>query len=123
MNQNIVVKEQRFIGYYYILFLFLIVANVSGMVPYSLTLTSYLIITLFFSLTTFLGIVIVGESTNGNHAFHKTKLPMYVPLPIAKLLVAIEFLSYVARVFSLSIRLFANMMAGHTLLKILIGFV
>jgi ATP synthase subunit 6 len=92
-----------------------------GLIPYSFTVTSSFVITFFLALSHFTGINIIG--------FFKTQwetanllLPSGVPLAIAPFLILIELVSYVAKVFSLSIRLFANMMSGHALLKILIGF-
>jgi F0F1-type ATP synthase membrane subunit a len=91
------------------------------MIPFSLTITSYILITLIFSLTTFVGINILGYLYNGRH-FIKIYLPAGIPSGISLILILIEAVSYIAKVLSLSIRLFANMMSGHTLLKILIAF-
>lgn len=103
------------------LFFFILICNIFGLIPYTFTLTSSFIVTFFLAATHFIGINIIG--------FYKLKwnffnlfLPSGVPLFIAPFLVMIELISYVAKVFSLSIRLFANMMSGHALLKILIGF-
>ena len=92
------------------------------MFPYSLTITSHLIITLYFSIGIFLSLNMIGL------LFHKEKffvlfLPEGVPVLIIPFLIIIEYVSYISRVFSLAIRLFANMLAGHILLKILISFV
>lgn len=122
LYDNVAIKEHAFLGYYYMLFMTVLFANISGMVPYSLTVTSYILITLFFALTTFSAINIVGYLHNGKN-FFKVFLPGGIPLVISILLILIEVVSYVAKVLSLSIRLFANMMSGHTLLKILIAFV
>lgn len=91
------------------------------MVPFSLTITSYILITLIFSVTTFVAINILGYLYNGRH-FIKVYLPAGIPNSISLILILIEMVSYIAKVLSLSIRLFANMMSGHTLLKILISF-
>jgi ATP synthase subunit 6 len=92
-----------------------------GLIPYSFTLTSSFVVTFFLALTHFIGINIIAI-VERKWEFANMFLPSGVPLIIAPLLVPIEFTSYIARVFSLSIRLFANMMSGHALLKILIGF-
>lgn len=92
------------------------------MIPFSITITSHLILTLTYALSFFIGINIIGI------LYHKEKwfrlfLPEGVPLFIVPFLFIIECLSYFSRVVSLSVRLFANMLSGHILMKILIGFV
>ncbi|CAI8608470.1 unnamed protein product [Vicia faba] len=92
-----------------------------GMIPYSFTVTSHFLITLGLSFSIFIGITIVGFQRNGLH-FLSFLLPAGVPLPLAPFLVLLELISYCFRALSLGIRLFANMMAGHSLVKILSGF-
>jgi ATP synthase subunit 6 len=118
---NTSLKRRQYFTILFYLFLFILISNIVGLIPYSFTITSSFIITFFIALSHFNGINIIG--------FFKTKwetvnllLPSGVPLAIAPFLVLIELVSYIAKVFSLSIRLFANMMSGHALLKILIGF-
>lgn len=110
--------------FYYIstLFLFILFSNVLGLLPYSLTVTSYLVLTLFLSGTTFFGSLLVGLQRH-SFRFFSFFIPAGTPLVLKPFLVLIEIISYVSRVLSLSIRLFANMLAGHALLKILCGFV
>lgn len=91
------------------------------MIPYSFTITSHLFITFGLALTLFLGINIIAIKIYKLH-FLGFFLPNGVSIVLAPLLVPIELVSYIARVFSLAIRLFANMMSGHTLLKIIAGF-
>jgi len=91
------------------------------MVPYSFTITSHIIFTFSLALSIFLGINIIGIQTHGLN-FFSLFLPKGVPIFIVPLLITIEFLSYIVKVFTLSIRLFANMTSGHTLLKIIAGF-
>ena len=112
---------QVYFPYIFIIFFFVLQSNFIGMVPYSFTLTSSLIVTFSLALGTFVGLNIVGILIH-KLAFLALFLPPGTPIVIAPFIVCIEFISYIARVFSLSIRLFANMMAGHTLLKILAGF-
>nr|ANY30730.1 ATPase subunit 6 [Thalassia hemprichii] len=100
---------------------FLLFCNPQGMIPYSFTVTSHFLITLALSFSIFIGITIVGFQTNGLH-FLSFLLPAGVPLPLAPFLVLLELISYCFRALSLGIRLFANMMAGHSLVKILSGF-
>jgi F-type H+-transporting ATPase subunit a len=92
-----------------------------GMVPYSFTVTSHIVITLGLSTVAFLAINIIGIRTHGFHML-SLFLPGGAPLALAPLLVPIELVSYSFRVISLALRLFANMMSGHCLLKILAGF-
>jgi ATP synthase subunit 6 len=101
--------------------MFIFTSNLVGLIPYSFTITSSFIVTFFLALSHFIGINIIGI-VERRWEFASLFLPSGVPSEISFLLVPIEFVSYIARVFSLSIRLFANMMSGHALLKILIGF-
>ena len=102
-------------------FLFILFCNLLGMVPYGFTVTSHIIVTLGLALTIFIGINIIGIKAHGLHML-SLFLPPGAPLIMAPLLVFIEVVSYSFRVVSLSLRLFANMMSGHCLLKILAGF-
>ena len=122
LKNNISIKKYSFIFLFYFVFLFILISNLMGMTPYSITITSHLIFTLFYSLAFFIGTNLIGV------LYHKEKyfqlfLPDGLPLFIIPLLIVIEYISYFSRILSLSIRLFANMMSGHILMKILIGFV
>ena len=103
------------------LFTFILISNLIGLVPYSFTSTSHLIVTFFLAAMTFIGINIIGGQTHGVH-FFSLFFPPGSPLGLAPLLIPIEIVSYIFRPISLSVRLFANMMAGHTLLKVIGGF-
>jgi len=103
------------------IFFFIASMNLVGLVPYSFTLTSHFVVTLAISLTIFIGTNIICVRLHGLE-FFGLFLPSGTPLPLAFLLVPIEFVLYFFRPFSLAIRLFCNMMAGHTLLKIFAGF-
>lgn len=102
-------------------FIFVFGCNILGMIPYTFTVTSHIIFTFCLGMTTFLGLNILGLKLHGLH-FFSLFLPPGAPLILAPLLVPIELISYIFRVIALSVRLFANMMAGHTLLKILATF-
>ena len=122
LKNSLSVKKYSFILLLYTIFLFIFISNILGMIPYSITITSHLILTLYFSLSFFIGNNIIG------FCFHKENffvlfLPEGIPLPIIPFLILIEYVSYISRIFSLAIRLFANMMSGHILLKILISFI
>jgi len=114
-------NAKKYFSWVFFLFIILIIINLSGMVPYSFTVTSHLIITFWLGLSVFIGINIIGIRTHGIN-FLSLFLPSGVPLLLAPLLIMIEIISYFIRVVSLSVRLFANMMSGHILLKVLLGF-
>ena len=92
-----------------------------GMIPYGFTVTSHIVITLALATLAFIGINIIGIKRHGFHML-SLFLPAGAPIALAPLLVAIELVSYSFRLVSLALRLFANMMSGHCLLKILAGF-
>ncbi|MGB7206291.1 MAG: F0F1 ATP synthase subunit A [Anderseniella sp.] len=110
-----------FLPLIFVIFLFLLVSNLIGMVPYSFTVTSHLIITFAMALTTYIGFNIIGIKKH-KFNFLNLFLPGGASLILVPLLVPIEIISYIFRVISLPVRLFANMMAGHTLLKVIAGF-
>ena len=114
-------KGQEFFIFLFCLFLFIITANLIGLVPYSFTLTSHLIVTFGLALIIFGGVIIIGAKEHGIK-FFGLFLPGGSSLALAPLLIPIELISFLFRVISLSVRLFSNMMAGHTLLKVVAGF-
>jgi ATP synthase subunit 6 len=121
LKENLYIQKQQYFTALFYLFFVLLLANLTGMIPYSFTITSSFIVTFFLAMTYFVAInhvLVVKHQWESNNLF----LPSGAPLAITPFLIFIEAVSYVARVFSLSIRLFANMMSGHALLKILIGF-
>jgi F-type H+-transporting ATPase subunit a len=115
-------KKNSFTLIIFFLFIFLCISNVIGMVPCVLTVTSHLSVTLFFSLSFFITHNLIGLCYH-KEVFFSLFLPSGVPIFIIPLLILIEYVSYLSRILSLSIRLFANMVSGHILLKILVGFV
>nr|QUJ09441.1 ATP synthase F0 subunit 6 [Neorhodomela munita] len=121
VQENLNAKGEIYFPFIFTLHLFLLFSNLVGMVPYSFTITSHIALTFSLSLAIFIGINIIGLKTHGLN-FFSLFLPRNVPLIIVPLLVTIEFLSYIVKVFTLAIRLFANMTSGHTLLKIIAGF-
>lgn len=114
-------KSQLFFPLIFTLFLFLLSSNLFGLVPYSYTITSHLIVTFSLSLFLFVGINIICLKTHKEKIF-RLFFPGSTSVSLAFLLVPIEFISFNFKPVSLSIRLFANMMAGHTLLKVIAGF-
>lgn len=122
---NSMVKEQIgkevYLPFIYSLFFFVLIANLFGNIPYSFTVTSSIIVSIGLSFTIFIGVTILGLSIHKLH-FFSYFIPSGTPLALVPLLVLIELISYIARAGSLGIRLFANIVAGHTLLKILSTF-
>ena len=104
------------------LFVFILFANVLGLIPYSFTVTSHIVITLALALVVFIGATIIGFWRQG-FGYLSMFLPSGVPWWLWWLVVPVEIISYFIRPMSLSIRLFANMMAGHMMLKVMAGFV
>jgi F-type H+-transporting ATPase subunit a len=93
-----------------------------GLLPYAFTVTSQIIITFFLAIVIFFGVTIIGFIKNGV-GFLKIFAPSGVPIFLFPIIVAIEIISFLSRPVSLSVRLFANMLAGHTMLKVFGGFV
>jgi len=98
-----------------------VLSNLIGMIPYSFTITSHLIITFLLSLTIYIGFNLIGIKKHKLN-FLKILLPSGANILLVPILVPIELISYIFRVVSLPVRLFANMMSGHTLLKVIAGF-
>ena len=110
-----------FISLIFSVFFFILLCNLIGMIPYSFTLTSHLIITFTLSLTIYIGFNLIGIKKHKLN-FLNLLLPSGASIALVTILVPIELVSYIFRVISLPVRLFANMMAGHTLLKVIAGF-
>jgi F-type H+-transporting ATPase subunit a len=110
-----------FLPFVFTLFLFILFANLLGLVPWSFTVTSHIIVTFALAIVVFVGVTIIGIIKHGVH-FLRLFVPSGVSVVLLVVLVPIEILSYVIRPFTLSIRLFANMLAGHTMLAIFGGF-
>ena len=114
-------RGQYFFPIVFAVFFYVLSLNVIGLVPYSFTLSSHFVVTFAIALFLFLGINIICVRTHGIE-FFSLFLPSGTSAALAFLLVPIELISYVFKPVSLSIRLFANMMGGHTLLKVIAGF-
>ena len=115
-------EGMKFFPFVFTLFMFVLFANVIGLIPYSFTVTSQLIITVALAFTVFFIVVGYGFWRNGLH-FLNLFVPKGVPVYILPAIVAIEVLSFVSRPISHSVRLFANMLAGHITLQVFAGFV
>ena len=114
-------NNKKYFPFIVVLFLFILFNNLIGLIPYSFTITSHLIITFALSFSIFIGINIISFKRH-NIAMFSLFLPANTTFFLALLLVPIEFISYVAKPISLGVRLFINLMAGHTLLKVIVGF-
>lgn len=121
LTENVKKNGNLYFPFLFSMFSFIFFCNLLGMIPFSFTVTSHIVVTLSLSMLSFLAINIIGVRTHGFHLL-SLFLPPGAPLALAPLLVAIELVSYSFRVVSLALRLFANMMSGHCLLKILAGF-
>jgi F-type H+-transporting ATPase subunit a len=115
-------EGMRFFPLVFSLFMFILAVNMIGMIPYAFTVTSHIIITVSLALLVFLTVVIYGFWKNGLR-FFKLFVPSGIPIYILPLVVLIEVMSFISRPVSHSVRLFANMLAGHITLKVFAGFV
>jgi ATP synthase subunit 6 len=122
VKQQIGLKGEKFLPFMYMLFVFILMSNCVGLLPYSFTVTGQFLVTLSLAFSSFIGVVIIGFVTFKLH-FLSFFVPTGVSKALVPFLVVIEVISYLIRPFSLAIRLFANMLAGHTLLHILAAFV
>jgi F-type H+-transporting ATPase subunit a len=122
IDENVGHEGREYFPFIFTLFIFILLGNLLGMIPYGFTFTSHIIVTFAMAGVVFLGVTIIGIARHGFH-FLSFFVPHGVPAVLLLLLVPIEVLSYFIRPFTLSIRLFANMMAGHTMLAIFAGFV
>src|SRR3954469_4049525 len=115
-------EGMKFFPLVFTLFMFILAANIIGLVPYPFTVTSHIIITACLAILVFLTVIIYGFYKNGLH-FFGLFVPSGIPIYILPLIVFIEVLSFLSRPISHSVRLFANMLAGHITLKLVGGFV
>jgi len=121
LRENVGSEGRGYFPFIFTLFLFILFGNLFGMIPYAYTFTSQIIVTFAMAITVFVGVTVIGLVRHGLH-FFTLFVPSGTPLVMAPLLVPIEIISYFVRPVSLSVRLFANMMAGHTMMKVFGGF-
>lgn len=112
----------KYFPFVFTLFIFVLVLNLLGMLPYSFTVTSHIVVTFALAALVFIVVTVIGFARHGL-GFLKLFKPEGLPLPLVPIIVPIEVISFLIRPISLSVRLFANMMAGHTLLKVFAGFI
>jgi len=122
LSDTVGAEGKRYFPFVFTLFMFILIGNLLGLLPYSFTFTSHIIVTFAMAITVFIGVTILGLVKHKMH-FFSFFVPPGVPIAMWPLLIPIEIISYLSRPISLSVRLFANMLAGHTLLKVIGGFV
>ncbi|HAT34381.1 MAG TPA: F0F1 ATP synthase subunit A [Rhodospirillaceae bacterium] len=122
IRDTIGAEGRKYFPFVFAVFMFVLIGNLLGMTPYSFTFTSHIVVTFALAFAIFIGVTILGFVKHGLH-FFSFFLPPGTPWVMAPLLIPIEVISYLSRPISLSVRLFANMLAGHTLLKVIAGFI
>ena len=115
-------EGMKFFPLVFTLFMFILVANIIGLIPYTFTVTSHIIITAALALLVFITVLVYGFTKNGL-GFFRLFVPQGIPIYILPLIVFIEVLSFLSRPISHSVRLFANMLAGHITLKVFASFI
>ena len=115
-------NAKPFFPFIFTLFMFVLFCNMVGMLPYSFTVTSHIIVTFVLAAAIFIGVTVIGFIKHGIK-YLELFVPKGVPVVLLPLIIIIEVISYLSRPVSLSVRLFANMMAGHTMMKVFGGFV
>jgi len=121
VRENAGPEARRYFPFVFSLFMFVLVGNMLGMIPGSFTFTSHIIVTFALAMTVFVFVTLLGIVKHGMH-FFSFFMPQGAPVILAPLLIPIEIISYLSRPVSLSVRLFANMLAGHTMLKVFASF-
>ncbi len=122
VRENVGDGGKPYFPFIFSLFLYVMFANVLGMIPLSFAVTSHIVVTFALALFIFVGVTIIGFARHGAH-FLSFFVPHGVPAWLMPIMIPIEIISYFVRPISLSVRLFANMVAGHVILKLFAGFV
>lgn len=122
VKENIGQKGRAYVPFIFTLFMFILAGNLIGMLPYAFTVTSHLAVTFAFAGLIFLGTIVIGFINHGAH-FLGLFVPKDTPIALLPLIIVIEVISFLSRPVTHSVRLFANMTAGHILLKVFAGFV
>lgn len=121
LDETMGIKGRKYFPFIFTIFMFIFMGNVIGMIPYAYTFTSQIIVTFGLAMIAFGMATLIGFMRHGFRYF-TLFVPQGAPIYMLPLIVPIEILSYLSRPISLSVRLFANMMAGHTMLKVFAGF-
>ena len=115
-------EGRPYFPFVFTVFMFVLFGNLFGMLPYAFTFTSHIVVTFTMAMFVFLGVTLIAIMKHKMH-FFSFFMPPGVPMYMAPILIPIEIISYLSRPISLSVRLFANMLAGHTLMKVFAGFI
>lgn len=122
VRENVGTEGRAYFPFIFTLFMFILFSNLLGLIPYTFTVTSHIIVTFALAGIVFIGVTIIALIKHG-WKFFTYFVPHGTPVVMMPLLVPIEVISYLARPVTLALRLFANMTAGHTMLKVFAGFV
>jgi len=122
IRDNVGKEGRQYFPFIFSLFMFVLFGNLLGMIPYTFTYTSHIIVTFALASVVFIGVTIIGFARHGTH-YLRMFFPHGAPLATALILVPIELISYLSRPLSLGVRLFANMTVGHIILKVVAGFI
>jgi F-type H+-transporting ATPase subunit a len=122
IRENVGTEGMKYFPFVFSLFVFILTLNLLGLIPYSFTVTSHIVVTFALALLVITVVTVIGFARHGPD-YLKLFVPEGVPIWLMPVIVPIELISYLIRPISLSVRLFANMLAGHTMLKVFAGFV
>lgn len=122
IRDNVGSEGRKYFPFVFSLFMFILFANLLGLLPYAFTTTSHIIVTFVLAIVVFVLVTLVGLIRHGGH-FFSYFVPSGVPAAVLPLMIPIELISYLSRPVSLAVRLFANMTAGHTMMKVFAGFI
>ena len=122
VRENLGEEGMKFFPWVFTIFIFILTLNLLGLIPHSFTVTSHIIVTFAFAAMVWITVTVIGFIRHGA-GFLRLFVPAGIPIWLMPIIVPIELISYLIRPVSHSVRLFANMMAGHTMLKVFAGFV
>lgn len=122
LRDNVGSEGRKYFPFIFSLFMFILFANMLGLLPYAFTTTSHIAVTFVLAMAVFIGVTVIGIVRHGTH-FFSFFVPSGVPMAVMPLMIPIEIISYLSRPVSLAVRLFANMTAGHIMMKVFAGFI
>jgi F-type H+-transporting ATPase subunit a len=122
VRENLGEEGMKFFPWVFTIFIFILTLNLLGLIPHSFTVTSHIIVTFAFAAMVWITVTVIGFVRHGA-GFLRLFVPSGIPIWLMPVIIPIELISYLIRPISHSVRLFANMMAGHTMLKVFAGFV
>jgi F-type H+-transporting ATPase subunit a len=122
VRENLGEEGMKFFPWVFTIFIFILTLNLLGLIPHSFTVTSHIIVTFAFAAMVWITVTLIGFARHGV-GYLRLFVPEGIPIWLMPIIIPIELISYLIRPVSHSVRLFANMMAGHTMLKVFAGFV